>query len=197
MRRRLISAALSIMCVLFASAAAPAQTRPYRGTLQSVRRTILNIENRSATFRNDLQNWSSGNSNDVYAPAADEDINVFVRDFDESVRRLHDRFDARQATRADVQDVLNRASRIDLFLRRHALNARTQNDWSSMRVDLNQLASAYNVRWTQATNAYPPVNNYPNNYPNNNPAYGNDRYGTRLTGTYRLDASRSDDALNA
>ena len=193
MRRRLISTALPIMCVLLAGAIAAAQTRPYRGTVSSVRRIILNIENRSATFRSDLENWTRRNPSDTYSPAADEDINLFVRDFDESVRRLHDRFDARQATRSDVQDVLNRASRIDLFIRRHTPDARTQNDWSSMRVDLNQLASAYNVRWNQATNAYPPANNYPNNYP----AYGNNRYGTRLTGTYRLDTSRSDDARAA
>lgn len=188
MRKRFISATLSIMCVLLVSAAAPAQTRVFRGTYQSVRRTILNIENRSATFRNDVATWTSRNPNEVYAPTADENIDLFVRDFDESVRRLRVRFDARQSTRADVQDVLNRASRIDLFMQRHTLNTRTQSDWSSIRADLNQLASAYNVRWTQASNAYPPTNRYPN---------GNNRYGAMLTGTYRLDVSRSDDARTA
>ena len=189
-----------MMCVLLVSVTARAQTRPYRGTFQSVRGIILRLENRSATFRSDLENWTSRNPNDVNAPAANENIAPcphVLRDFDESVRRLHDRFDARQSTRADVQDVLNRASRIDVFMRRQALNARTQNDWSSMRVDLNQLASAYNVRWTQATNTYPPINTYPPT--NNYPTYGNNRYGygAGLTGTYRLDVSRSDDARAA
>jgi hypothetical protein len=195
MRKHLISAAISMMCVLLVSATAGAQTRPYRGTFQSVRRIISSLENRSATFRNDLENWTSRNSN-VYAPAANEDIDLFVRDFDESVRRLHDRFDARQSTRSDVQDVLNRASRIDVFMRRHTPDARTQNDWSSMRVDLNQLASAYNLRWTQATNVYP-TNTYPPS--NTSPTYGNNRYryGNRLTGTYRLNSSQSDDARSA
>lgn len=195
MRRRLVSTALSIMCLLLVGAAASAQTRPYRGTYRSVQRTIHDLESRSVTLRNDLEEWTSSNRNDVNAPAADEDINLFVRDFEESVRRLHDRFDSRQATRSDVQDVLNRASRIDVFMRRHNLDTRTQSEWSSMRVGLNQLASAYNLRWTQTANVYPPVNNYPNRYPD----YGNtqNRFGDRLTGTYRLDSSRSDDARNA
>ncbi len=195
MKRKLVSTALSITCLLLVGAAASAQTRTYRGTYRSTQRTIHDLENRSVTLRNDLEEWTSSNPDDVNAPAAGEDINLFVRDFEESVRRLHDRFDSRQATRSDAQDVLNRASRIDVFMRRHNLDTRTQSEWSSMRVDLNQLASAYNLQWTLTANVYPPVNNYPNSYPD----YGNtqNRFGGRLTGTYRLDTSRSDDAHNA
>ena len=72
MRKRLISAALSMIAVLLVSAAAVAQTRPYRGTVQSVRGIILRLENRSATFRNDLENWTSRNPNDVNALVVNE-----------------------------------------------------------------------------------------------------------------------------
>jgi len=185
MRRRLIATALSMTCLLLISMAAQAQTRTYRGTFQTVRRLIVRIENRSANFSNSLQNWASRNPNAVYSPAAGEDINLFVRDFDESVRRLRDRFDARQATASDVQDVLNRAARIDVFLGRHTVDARTRNQWSLLRTDLNRLGSAFNVRWPQVSTTYPPYGNTQNQF----------RYG--LTGTYRLDASRSEDARSA
>jgi len=64
-----------------------------------------------------------------------------------------------------------------------------------MRVDLNQLARAYNLNWQQSTVTNPPYSN-PNygNPPYGNPTYGS-QYGSRiLTGTYRLDTSRSEDA---
>lgn len=185
MRRRLIATALSVTCLLLIPLAAQAQTRVYRGTFQSVRRLIVRIENRSTIFRNSIQDWASRNPNQTYSAAAGEDIDLFARDFDDSVRRLRDRFDARQSTTSDVQDVLNRASRIDVFLTRHTVDARTRNQWSLLRSDLNQLASAYDVRWPQVSNTYP--------------TYGTpqNQFGNRLTGTYRLDSSRSEDARSA
>lgn len=180
MRRRFLTTTLSMIGLLLVSSLAQAQTRTtYRGTFQSVRRVILRVENRSGTFRNSLQNWVNRNPNAVFSTAANEDINVFVGDFDESVRTLRARFDARQSTASDVQDVLNRASRIDVFLRRHAVDARTQNLWTNLRMDLNQLATAYRVSWPQAGAGYPPDRD--------------NRFSNQLTGTYRVDVSRSDD----
>ena len=191
MRQRLIATALCVTSLLLVSTAAQAQTRTYRGTFQTVRRLIVRIENRSTNFNNSVQNWVSRNPNAAYSPAAGEDINLFVRDFDESVGRLRERFDARQATDSDVQDVLNRAARINVFLGRHTVDVRTRNQWSLLRTDLNQLASAFNVRWPQVGTTYPPNNTYP---PYDN-APGQFRNG--LTGTYRVDVSRSDNARDA
>ena len=199
MKRGLVSTALSITCLFLIAVSAQAQTRVYRGTNQTVRRVIVRIENRSTIFTNSIQVWANQNSNSSYSPAAGEDIDVFVRDFDDSVRRLRDRFDARQSTASDVQDVLNRAARIDVFLNRHTVDARSRNQWSLLRGDLNQLASAYNVTWPRTSRTYPrDTNPYP---PNSNtyPPYDNtqNRIGARLTGTYRLDTSQSDDARTA
>lgn len=194
MRRRLISTTLSTICLLLIAMLAQAQTRVYRGTYQSVRRLIVRIENRSTIFTNSVQDWASRNVSDTYSPAAGEDIDLFVRDFDESVQRLRERFDARQSTDADVQDVLNRASRIDVFFNRHRADTRTRNRWSRLRSDLNQLAAAYNVHWPLSGSTYPPYNRYPDN---TYPPYGTPQIGNRLTGTYRVDVSRSDNARDA
>src|SRR5262245_7579226 len=156
MKRRLISTALSMTCLFLNAVAAQAQTRVYRGNYQYVRRLIMRIENRSTVFNNSIQDWASRNSNDTYSPAAGENIDLFARDFDDSVRRLSDRFDARQATSADVQDVLNRAARVDVFLNRHSLDARSRNQWSLLRGDLDQLASTFNVSWPRTSRTYPP-----------------------------------------
>ncbi len=183
MNRRLFSATLSVICLVAAGVLAQAQPqRAYRGTYQSVRELILRIENRSDAFRNAVQSWTNNNANETYA--TNEDVNLFARDYDAALRRLADRFARRQSTALDAQEVLNRADRIDTFLRQHSLDIRTQNLWSSMRVDLSQLARAYNVTWPQTSGAYPASGNRP---------YGN-RVASRLTGTFRLDMSRSDDA---
>jgi hypothetical protein len=183
MSRRVFTAALSIMCLTMMSLLGQAQQRVYRGPNQSAHQAILRIENRANLLRNSVQVWSQRNSSPTYGSG--QDINVLVRDFNGSVRRLRDRFDRRQATSADIQAVLDLASSIDDFVRRNSLDARTLNYWSSMRVDLNQLARAYNLSWQQPTAAYPP---------NNNPNYG-DQSGNRvLSGTYQIDRSRSEDA---
>jgi YMGG-like Gly-zipper len=181
MRRRLISTALSVIALLLVNGLAQAQRQTYRGTFQSVRRVILRIENRSVAFRSSMETWADQNRNETFSNAANEDINLFVRDFDDSVRRLRERFDARQSTAADAQDVLNRAARIDAFLQRRNVDVRTRNQWTNLRVDLNQLATAYRVSWPQVSNNYPPYDR------------GN-QFRTRLTGTYRIESSRSDDA---
>src|SRR5713226_2808395 len=185
MRKRYLAAVMPIVCLILFSLSAQAQRRVYRstnqrGTNQSVRQLILRIENRSNLFRNSVQAWSEGNTAQTYG--SNEDINVLVRDFDDSVRRLHARFDQRQATATDVQDVLNHAARVDDFARRTTLDARSRNYWSSMRVDLNQLANSYNVSSPQTGGVYPP---------SDNPVVG------QFTGTYRIDVSRSDDAQRA
>jgi hypothetical protein len=153
----------------------------YRGTFQSVRQLIVRIENRSGRFSANLNASLSTNG---INNRAEDNITGFASEFDVAVRRLRARFDSRQATTNDVQDVLNSGARIDNFLRRRSLDTRTVNSWALLRTDLNQLARAYGLAWPQTSSTYPPVGNQ---YPGVN----------GLTGTFRLDVSRSDDSRAA
>lgn len=176
-----------ILLAALAAVGVDAQTqRAYRGTFQSVRQLILRIENRTVLFHNNLDTGLTRSP--INSTRAEDNINTFVRDFDAAVHNLRNRFDTRQSTAADAQEVLNRASFIDNFLRRHPLDTRTRNSWSVLRADLDQLARAYSVSWQQATRAYPPTTPGNNRYPYS---------ANRLTGTYRLDVSRSDDPRDA
>src|SRR5260370_40058330 len=183
MRKHFLFGALSIVCLMAMSLSAPAQRRVYPRSNQTARQSILRLENRSALFASSIQGWSDQNYNQPYG--ANEDINLFARDFGDSGRRFHERFDRRQATASDAQEVLNRAALVDDFLRRNNVDARSQQYWSAMRVDLNQLANAYRITWPPSAGAaYPPYGN---------PSYGNP-VSSQLTGTFRIDLSRSDDA---
>lgn len=179
MKRVLIKTILAASCLAILAGVTEAQRRGSLSSFAARRQVILRIQNRSNLFRNSLQSWTANNPSDSYAAAAGEDINIFVRDFDDSVRQLNDRFQRRESTTADVQDVLNRGARVDAFMQRHMTDLRTRNYWSAMRIDLNQLARSFGLSWNTARNAYPGPDN---------------QALTRLTGTYRIDTARSDDA---
>jgi hypothetical protein len=161
--------------------------RPYRND-RAVRQILSRIDNRTNQFRNSLD--AALDRSRIDGTRREDNINQFVMDFDNAVERLRDRFNNRTETTAEVQDVLNIALRIDRFMQRNRLNAATQNNWLALRSDVNQLASAYNINWNWR----------------NEPTYGGG-YGqgtgvgsggvgyrnNRLTGTFRLDASQSDD----
>src|SRR5262245_27698966 len=90
MFRRVITAPLTVVCVLVLGLVAQGKQRAYRGTYQSVRQLILRLENRANLFRNSMEDWIS-NSTPAYSST--ENITQTVRDFNDSVRRLRDRFD--------------------------------------------------------------------------------------------------------
>jgi hypothetical protein len=118
---------------------------PYRLSDKEVERMLHGIEQQSGKFRSSLDSAldrSSLNSTD-----REDDINAFIKEFDQEVRRLHDRFDEHKSVAADVQAVLDRAARIDVFMRRRGLTEQAQNEWSALRASLDQLAEAYSVTW--------------------------------------------------
>jgi hypothetical protein len=118
---------------------------PYRLSDKEVERMLHGIEQQSGKFRSSLDSAldrSSLNSTD-----REDDINAFIKEFDQEVRRLHDRFDEHKSVAGDVQAVLDRAARIDSFMRRRGLTERAQNEWSALRANLDQLAEAYSVTW--------------------------------------------------
>lgn len=107
----------------------------------------------------------------------DANINESVRDFRSATAQLRNRFDARQSVNDDVQHLIEHAAPIDRFMHTSQLTPGAQNDWSTLRGDLNTLAGAYNIAANWQNGTAPPA------------AYNSD---SRLTGTYRLDPSRSD-----
>ena len=163
-----------------------AQRQTYRGTFRSVRLLIHRIEDRSDLFRNSVNAESRTNINGT---TGGDDLNSLAQNLDTKVARLHERFDRREATAADAQEVLNRAALVDHFVTAQNIRgSAVLRNWTNLRASLNQLASVYNLTWPTISQTYP-NNTYPTPYPNNGV--------NRLTGTYRLDRSQSDDPIQA
>jgi len=118
---------------------------PYRLSDKEVEQILHRIEDQSGKFRNSLD--SALDRSRLNDTDREDDINAFVKEFDQEVRRLHDRFDEHKSVAADVQSVLDRAARIDGFMHRRGLTGKAQNEWSALRANLDQLAEVYSVNW--------------------------------------------------
>ncbi|HEX9961532.1 MAG TPA: hypothetical protein VGB00_11400, partial [Pyrinomonadaceae bacterium] len=170
------------------------QLRPYRVNDRQVQVLINRIETGTDTFRRQVdRNLDRGTMNGT---RTEDTLTSYVTDFENATDSLRRRFDARTSTTADVQEVLNRASMIENFVRDSRLAPNAQRQWTLVKTDLDTLATYYNVRWdwTARTN-----NDRYDTRDNRGGIGGGVRGGrgdARLTGTYRLNTSQSDD-INA
>lgn len=137
---------------------------------------LTTIQNNTNTFRTSLNNVLDRRTNTTQSGA---DVMQQVQDFQNATNQLRRRMENSRDVSNQVQEVLTRASYIDAFMNTNNFNNRVETSWTTIRADLDRLASYYNVSWNWNNQNYP-SNNYPSN-----------TSGT-LTGTYRLDYSRSD-----
>ena len=169
------------------------QTGPaYRISDRQLDTIIRRVETGADRFRTSMGNSLDRSRYD--GTRAEDNINQFIRDFETATDTLRSRFNARTSVAGDVENVLRQATYIDDFMTRQTLSTRAENDWTTLRGDLNQLASAYSVAWNWDVRRLP---GYGNTTADTN-VIGNDRRAVRasnrLTGTFRLDTTQSDNA---
>jgi len=145
-RTFLTSVAISLLlAALAASAAGQVVGQPYRVSDREVSRLLDRIKNKTGGFRQSLKN--ALNKSRLNRTQREEDINAFVKAFEEDTKRLADHFNHHKSTVADVDSVLQRAARIDTLMTARPPDARTETAWATLRADLELLASAYNISW--------------------------------------------------
>jgi hypothetical protein len=136
---------LAVLMALVSSAGAQVLGQPYRISDRDVARLLDQIKSKTGTFRDSLK--KALNQSRLDRTTREDDINAYVKSFEEETKRLDDNFHHHKSTVADVDSVLQRASRIYTFMALHPLDARVQEDWATLRADLDLLANAYNVSW--------------------------------------------------
>ena len=122
--------------------------RSYRVNEREVKNLVRRIENNADRFKRSLDRALDRSR--VDGTRQEDNINQFVRDFEEATNRLRDRVnDNNRAEANDAEEVLGRARVIDNFMRRQRLDSRAENDWTRLRGDLDTLARLYriNSRW--------------------------------------------------
>jgi len=113
-----------------------------------------------------------------------DEVKQSVEDFRRATDRLRGRVGSRESSTLDVEEVLRRGASIDGFMQRYQLSTQAEQQWLSLRRDLDTLGRAYNVPWNWTQPGYRPAK----------PGTG---FHHRLTGTYQLEAGQGDDPRRA
>jgi hypothetical protein len=158
----------------------PGGSNDYNMNDAQMRQLIQRIDTRSAAFsRNLRQDLNRSYGNDRIS--ADETRRQLTQ-FEAELVQLRNRVNTRRVTSADARQLLDRAAFLNNYVADRQLSVQTENNWNTLRQDLDRLASAFNIAWNWTTTVP-----------------GGDATGTRrdLTGTFRYNASQGDDARRA
>lgn len=150
-----------------------------------MRQLVQRLDTRTAMFSRNLRN----DLNRVNGRYSADDVRTHLSEFESALTQLRNRVNSRQSSQSDARELLEHASYLNRYLTDQQFSYQTENNWNVLRQDLDRLASAYSLAWDWSN--VPANGNYGNN--------GNYGGGTRrdLTGTFRLNTSRGDDARAA
>ena len=125
----------------------------------------------------------------------ENEIRAHLNELQNELGEFQDKFDRRRESSDDLRQIFYSAKNVDDFVANRRFNSKIQADWTSARTLLTQLGANYGVAPGWGGASQNPANDpdddrYPAPSGNNYPTSGAVSYG--LTGTYQLDASRSD-----
>jgi hypothetical protein len=178
----------------FLTTAANAQL--YRNE-REIRDIIRTLNSKIDDFR---MNVSSELRRSAVSGADRQDLEDQLRLFEFEMRDFEVDFERQGETADDVAAVLKEAKKADDIIKRMSLSQRTLGYWTDVRYQLDRLAANYNVSWdwntgrarsTGGSSRYPSGNNRRSG--NSPPVLNRNTTDPALTGTYRLDPSRSED----
>jgi hypothetical protein len=121
--------------------------RAYRVSDAQVQTLLNRIETRSDTFRRSLDRALDRSRFD--STNRENNVNEFVKDFENATDELRRKFDGRTSVGEDVAGVVVRAARIDDFMQRNLRReTAAQRNWRNLRADLNLLANYYSLAFS-------------------------------------------------
>jgi hypothetical protein len=148
-------------------------SNPYKVSDTNVRSLLTRLETNTDNYRRQITRDFEGSA--IKNTRSEVALNTYITDFENSVDKLKQNFEARRSTSADIDEVLSRAYSIDSFMRDYRLSATTENQWRLVRTDLDTLSGYYSVAWNW-----------------NRPNQQATRFDQMLNGTYRLNITQSD-----
>lgn len=139
----LCKSTLLVLAMVSLSVGAFAQRTWYRG---NVRETIRQLETDTDRFKGSLDRALDHSRLD--GTRAEDEINKYVKDFEEATDKLKDRAEDREYSPGLAREVLTRGRVINGFMRKNRLQSEAEVDWSRVRSNLNRLANSYYIRWS-------------------------------------------------
>jgi hypothetical protein len=195
--RNFFATFIAVALVFFASlAAAPQSVSAQRAQVNErdardvLRRLTVSLDNFRVNLDDELSRAQrrAGSGRDQ---ADSEELRDRLDDLQADVSDFQSKLIRRRDSRADVTLILSSAKNVNDRLSGFRLSQRLQRDWSDARQLFDRLANNYGVvwNWNDGTPQYP---TNAGNFPNSGGGATVQSFG--LTGTYRLDVSRSENA---
>lgn len=156
-----------------------AQKRNEREIQDAVRNLNSKIEDFETNLRYQMQSTSTSNGQI-------SEISDSIRELRSSVRQFQDQYDRKRENRSDVSAVINAANRINEFLKDNPQNRRVDDDWAGVKRQIDRLGTNYGITpsWSRGS-----LNTDDNN---SSPPPSRNTSMVGLSGTYDLDAARSE-----
>jgi hypothetical protein len=162
-----------------------------------IRDVVRRILTRTESLQRAVQNASERNAYRV------DDLNRLVSNFEIAVNQLDRRLSSTRTNSAYARIVLDRAVLIDNFFLNNRIGAGTRREWQALRVDLDQLASYYNL--TPSWSSGDTSGNYPgsaNDYNLNDVQMRQliqriDSSSATFSRAFRIDVNRENDRYSA
>ena len=143
--KRMLTIIHVLILVVSFAVVAQAQDAPYRLNDKQVKKLMAQLKKDTGRFRKSFD--SSLDRSRLNGSNREDDINRFLKNYEDATERLYSRFKDNKSVGADVEAVLDGAAEIDRFMTRRLANERAERDWDAVRQDLRRLAEAYNVSW--------------------------------------------------
>jgi hypothetical protein len=145
--QRYLVAAATLIAFAGTAALSATQTLPSRAGGKDVKQVIAELERHAQLFHFSLASapdmeWLAGTRDTG-------DIDRFVTSFVHATRQLRQYHGRGQVVTNRVEEVLRRGASIDSFMEHHRSPNQVQQDWFTVRRDLERLALAYNVIWNR------------------------------------------------
>ena len=171
------------------------QADAQRRSEKEIRDTVRSLNSKIDDFAYGLNYQLKSSSAE---PQEINDASRDVRELQDKVRAFQSNLDAHRENRDDVSEIIFSAKNIGGFLISNQQNGQIEDDWNSVKSLIDRLAASYSVvaDWDNSgggRNTDRSARNYPpTTYPTTTRTGSYNSGG--LSGTYRLDTSRSENA---
>ena len=145
LNKRVLTILNVFMLVAVFSVVGRAQDTPYRLNDKQVKKLMGQLKKDTGKFRKSFD--SSLDRSRLNGTHREDNINRFMKNYEDATERLYSRFKDNKSVGADVEAVLDGANEVDRFMTRRLASERAERDWAAVRQDLRELAEAYNVSW--------------------------------------------------
>ena len=168
---------------------ADGQRRNERVVRDSIRSLNAQVDDLAVNLRSQLRSVSAGRQ-------AQQDAQTTIDGLRSAVQTFSDNVDQRRENRDDMQAIIDAAQQVENVVRSNTVGPRVEGIWSDVQRTIGRLASNYGItpRWDGRS---PNVSNnrnddYDSGNTNQDYQTGRPAISSALTGTYTLDAVRSE-----